>query len=61
MNEFLNELETLLVKHKATILRSAASTSKLVVSLEQNDNFDEIEFDEEINYLSIKHGWFKQI
>jgi len=62
MKDFLNELKDILIKHDATILRSASETHLLVVSIYiENSGFDEIEFDEEINDAQIKHGWFKQL
>ena len=63
MEELLKELEALLVKHAATILRSASEEGKLVISLptEDGDDFEQIEFDEEINDSMLKHKWFKKV
>jgi len=48
MDEFLKELEELLRKHKATILRSANSTHDLVISVPEDGVFCDIHFSEEI-------------
>lgn len=63
MEEFLKELEGLLLKHGATILRSASKEGKLVISLpsEDGDNFEQIEFNEEINDSMLKHKWYKKV
>jgi hypothetical protein len=61
MDEFLKALESLLKKHNATILRSAAATSKLVISIPNDEGYDEIEFDEEINDSSIKYEFFGKL
>jgi hypothetical protein len=55
MKLFLTELEDLMIKHKATILRSGSSRGELVVSiLNEDDSFTDIEFSEEMspNFLS---------
>jgi hypothetical protein len=62
MEELLKELEALLEKHSATIIRSGDDEHKLVLSiLTGNGVCMEEEFEEDIDVRSIKHGWHKTI
>lgn len=63
MEAFLPELEALLRKHDATIVRSANSTHDLVVSIPSPDadhGFDDLHLEEELNADDIKFKRFKR-
>ena len=58
MEEFLFELSALLELHSATIVRSSDENHKLVVSVQDEEgDFHEEEFLEDIDTASISNGW----
>ncbi|MEE9354218.1 MAG: hypothetical protein V3U75_01375 [Methylococcaceae bacterium] len=67
MEEFLKELEVLLGKHNATIVRSASSEHELVISVGKvfkhgiAPNFEEVSFDEEIGETQLRNQWYTAI
>ena len=62
MNEFLQELKELLIKHQTVIIRSANSTRDLVISKHiGGTEFKEIAFNEDITMEAIQYGWFKEL
>jgi hypothetical protein len=62
MEEFIKELNALLEKHSATIVRSASENHELVICILTYENAmkKEIEatFDEEIGTTHIKNKWY---
>ena len=67
MEQFLKELQELLGKHNATILRSASEEHELVVSVGKvfkhgiAPNFEEVSFEEEIGEVQLRNKWFKTL
>ncbi len=67
MEQFLEELQELLKRHSATILRSASSEHELVISLPgkskhgEATNYEEISFEEEIGEMQLRNKWFKTL
>lgn len=67
MSEFIKELEELLKKHNAAIVRSAGPLNKLVISVGKVRagsyvmTFIEYEFEEEITEESIKYKRYQDI
>ena len=61
MEELLEDLKALLIKHNAAIVRSAGDEHKLVLCLVAGGESQEEEFDEDIVAESIEHGWHKTI
>jgi len=55
MDELLTDLQILLEKHHAVILRSADENNKLVLSCAGSDKA--LEFEEEISEYSLKYNW----
>lgn len=58
MDKFLKELEQLLIKHEACVLRSAKEDT-ITVSMCDDGNFIDCEFVEEIDANDIKYGNYK--
>lgn len=61
LNLFLNDLNKLLKKYNAAIIRSADENHKLVVSVEDENEFIEVEFEEDITTHNIKIRDFVKI
>jgi hypothetical protein len=59
MEKFLKELQELLRKHNATILRSANSSNDLAISVQEAPGeFKELLFSEEISETAIMNEWY---
>jgi hypothetical protein len=61
LNGFLAELAVLLTEYNAAIVRSADDSHNLVVSVYDNNGFDEVEFEEDITFESLHNEWFKEL
>ena len=67
MREFLEELQELLKKHNAVIIRSASSEHELVVSLPEKSkygeatNFTEVSFEEEIGVAQLRDKRYAEL
>lgn len=63
MDDFLQELRELLIKHHACIVRSASDNHELVACILTKENqmakTQEATFDEEINDNSILYKWYQ--
>ena len=59
MKNFLKDLQELLRKHNATILRSANSSNDLVISVQEAPGeFNDLLFAEEISETAIRNEWY---
>lgn len=65
MKQFFTELEELLKRHNATILRSAGDEHSLVCSIEAPGNtiskFRDFQFKEEITANDLHYGKYREI
>ena len=61
MEELLEDLKALLIKHNAAIVRSAGDEHKMVLCLIAGEDSQNEEFDEDIVAESIEYGWHKTI
>ena len=62
MDDFLKELSELLLKHSASIVRSANSSNSLVIGVyKKNSLAEEVEFDEEIDESDISGKRFRSL
>jgi hypothetical protein len=61
MEELLEELKALLIKHNAAIVRSANDAHSLVLCRIDGENTQEEEFDEDIIAESIEYCWHRTI
>jgi hypothetical protein len=57
MKELLKELEELLEKHNACVVRSANNRGDLFLCKISDDKTIEVKFNEEISSSSIKYSW----
>lgn len=64
MNVFLCELEALLTKYNACIVRAADEKNELIISVcnggPGHGGFDDVTFEEEINNASIQHKFYRE-
>jgi len=64
MNIFLCELEALLTKYNACIVRAADEKNELVVCVDNGEDghggFDEVTFEEDIHSNSIESKWYRE-
>lgn len=54
LNNFLKDLNTVLTQHDAIIIRSAGEDNKIVIGINDSDNFIYIEFEEDITSYDIE-------